>query len=441
MPVDVKRRAVVALVGLASLACAASARAATAPQLAVQPDGTADIGWLEGLPTIAERSWRADGSLTEAQAVPSARAQVVDFDMAADAAGGSLFVWRRAGAKRIVEARRRAADGSLGPILQISSPLYDASAPAHVAVDPDGDAAIVWQRAGSPTAYVQARRLSARGSLGPIQTLSPSGYIAKQPEVAMDPAGTALAVWVRRGESAGSQVVQSRRIAADGTLGTIQSLSTSAAAADDPQVAFDASGIAIVVWLRYDGSRFVAQLRRRLADGTLGAIVPLTSGGNSAGQIRLAVDPAGDAMVAFTRTTVIQARHRKADGTLGSLLTLSTSDPGSYAGAPQVAIDDADNALVGWTLNFTESVGSHVQSRRRSAGGVVGGIETVAARRDDQHLAPDRSGLQLAMAPGGTATFAWDEYDSEQADAGDEIVARRRRPDGSFGTAIEVSRP
>jgi hypothetical protein len=65
----------------------------------------------------------------------------------------------------------------------------------QVAVDGAGDAVAVWSRFDGTDYRIQARTRSAAGVLGPIQTLSGAGQDAIDPQVAVD--GGGLAVWQR----------------------------------------------------------------------------------------------------------------------------------------------------------------------------------------------------------------------------------------------------
>lgn len=440
MPVDVRRRAIAAIVGLVTAAAASSAQAANSPQVAVAPDGTAHFGWLDGL--VTERTWAAGGALTDPQHVSPIRAQLLDFDMDASSAGAASFIWRRQKNTIQVEGRRRGADGSLGPVLALSASATDTQSP-RIAAGPAGTSVFAWRRTGSSNSYIHARRLSSAGDLGPSLTLSQAGYTSRDPEVAMDANGNALVVWVRHAPE-GGEVVQVRRIAADGALGAVESVSTSTAAAAAPQVAFDAAGNALVAWLRYDGNGFYPQIRQRSAAGAMSAIQTLSAAtGWSAANLRLAVAPSGRAMAVWTRPTSqntfdeVQGRHRAADGTLGSTFRVSPANTGRYkAVAPQVAVDANGNSLVTWSLQDWSEIAepASVQLRRRAPDGGLGPIQNVSTEATNY----DAGVPQIAIAADGTATLTWQVNHLE---LGPQIHARRRRASGTFTRIIRVDRP
>src|SRR5947209_7559000 len=85
------------------------------------------------------------------------------------------------------------------PPESLSAPGQDAASP-HVAVDSRGDTAALWTRSNGTHVIVQASvRLAEAGAWGPAQDLSPSGRDASSPEVAIDAAGDAFAVWYLQG--------------------------------------------------------------------------------------------------------------------------------------------------------------------------------------------------------------------------------------------------
>jgi hypothetical protein len=78
-------------------------------------------------------------------------------DVAVDADGDAVFIWRRFnGTNFRAQARARSAAGALGPVQDLSAAGQDASNP-RVAVDDDGDAVFAWQRSDGTNLRIQAR--------------------------------------------------------------------------------------------------------------------------------------------------------------------------------------------------------------------------------------------------------------------------------------------
>ena len=378
-------------------------------QVAVDPNGVATAVWVrfDGSDFIVQaRRIAADGTLGAVQDLSAPGQNGIGPQVAVDPNGVATAVWRRFdGANFRIHARRIAADGTLGATQDLSAPGQSAGAP-QVTVDPAGVATAVWSRSDGSNSIVQARRIAADGTLGAVQDLSAPGQGAFVAEVAVDPNGVATAVWQRI--DGFNFIVQARRIAADGTLGAIQDLSAAGEDALGPQVAADPNGVATVVWRRFDGSNFIIQARRIAADGTLGATQDLSAPGQGAGLPQVAVDPNGVATAVWHRSDgsnlIVQARRITADGTLGAIQDLSAA--GQTAGNPQVAVDPNGVATAVWTRfdgsNFI------IQARRIAADGTLGATQDLSAPGQDAF------GPQVAVDPNGGAVAVWERCDQEE---------------------------
>src|SRR5918995_1680943 len=181
----------------------------------------------------------------------------------------------------------------------------------QVAADSQGRATVVW-RAFEESDFLQqikALRLGADGSPGSVHTLSEAG--AATPQVAVDPQGRATVVWERGG---GSRTVQSVRLGADGTHRGVKSLSQgiSPQVAVTPQVAVDSRGRATVVWAGSVGSGTHLGLRvhsvRLGTDGSQGAVRTLSKADGYYPQV--AVDSQGRPTVVWSNHGVESTRGR-----------------------------------------------------------------------------------------------------------------------------------
>jgi hypothetical protein len=248
-----------------------------------------------------------------------------------------------------------------------------------------------------------------------VQTLSPAGQNADQPQVAIDGSGDALAVW-RRGDGTGTchsfgcYRIQARARSAAGTLGPVQTLSGAGEDAGDAQVVIGADGHALVVWARPDGAGsctangcYRIQARARAADGTLGPLQTLSAPGQSANAAQIAIDANGNSLVVWrfegSSSWQIQARADSAAGVLGSVQNLSAA--GAYNDLPQVAIDADGNALVVWRSLTDDGA---VRARARSAAGVLGSVQTLSP--------PGKTDVppQVASEADGDAVVVWGRY-------------------------------
>jgi hypothetical protein len=320
--------------------------------------------------------------------------------VAFDASGNALTVWGRSGAAPdFVQARSRSAAGSLGALQTVAT--GDAITDPRVAVDPAGNALVAWSRALNPgdDLRVETRFRPAGGAFQAIQTHSSPGVNASREQVAIDPAGNALVVWQR--PTFGDNRVQARFRPAGGGFGVTQNLSVANAHAEGPQVTFDPAGNALATW----SLEFVVQERFRPAGGNFGLTRDISAAAENSGAPQIAVDQAGNAVFVwstFGATERVQARFRSAAGGLGPIQNISAE--GGNPDEQQVAFDPAGNAVAVWVRD--DAAGSHrVQAAFRPAGGSFEPAQTLSAGGQDA-AAP-----QVAMDTAGNALAVWHRQD------------------------------
>lgn len=330
-------------------------------------------------------------------------------DAAVAADGTTTVVWSaRSGGEHRVFARRITADGTRLGTSPLSASGGDALAP-QVALAPDGTATVVWIRWDGSNFRVQTRQIAASGALGEAtRTLSGSGQNAISPQVDVAPDGEATVVWKRF--DGFHYLAQVRRVAPDGSSeNPTQRLSEPGKDAAEPDVAVAADGTATVVWSRFvDGTESVVQERRVEPDGTMEpSAANLSAAGGSAIQPQVEFGPEGNAMVVWNRfdgsNWVIQGQRIAPSGAIeGDPFNLSAS--GRSAAEPQLAVGADGAATVVW--DRFDGANFIVQARRLSPAGasIVGPLSLSAGGRD-------AADPQLAIAPDGDATVLWSRFD------------------------------
>src|SRR4051812_25276179 len=197
------------------------------------------------------------------------------------------------------------------------------------------------------------------------QDVSDPGQDGFEPQVVEDLSGDVLMVWTR---SDGTNTrIQAKFRAADGTWGPTETISDPGQAASAPQVAFDSSGNALAVWARFDGTNARIQSAFRPAGGSFGGLQTISAAGQNASRPQLSIDATGDAVAVWERSDGtnlrVEAAIRPAAGSFGGAQVLS--DPGQDGFEPAVgAGPDVDaNAAVLWTRS--DGVKLRVQASRR----------------------------------------------------------------------------
>ena|GEM_PF-1710260 len=208
-------------------------------------DGRAKTGSIRGafaallfaclalaVPSMASAGW------TAAEIVSGAGSSVSQTRVAGGTDGTSWVVWKRnVGGFDVIQGTRVQMDGTQGSIETISGPAANATDPV-IASRADGSAMVAWLNTSALDDTVQSRSIAADGTLGAIQTRStvgPSGQPAKDIALALGDDGTAGLAWIKfKGTF---WVVQSVKVGADDSSGAIHDLSAPLSSAGKPDIA------------------------------------------------------------------------------------------------------------------------------------------------------------------------------------------------------------
>jgi plastocyanin len=355
---------------LAATDLSAAGRSAEDPQVAVAPAGDAVAVWtrFDGAHTVVQAAVRqAGGSWVPSGNLSVAGRDAEEPDVGMDAAGNAIAVWRRHdGSKYIVQSATRPAGGAWQAPVDLSTAGETAKEP-ELAVDTAGDAVAVWTRFDGLDFVVQAAARPAGGGWqGPLD-LSAAGRDAEEPQVAIDPSANALALWSR--DDGSRFVVQSSRRVA-GAWEKPLDVSVAGQSAQEPQVALGPAGNAVAVWSRFNGSNEIVQAAVGSGGGgAWGLPADLSAAGQNADEPQVAIDPAGNAVAVWTRrnspTDVVQSSRRPAGGNWEAAVPLSVA--GDSAEAPQVSLDPNGNAVALWSR--TDATPRVIQAAERPAGG------------------------------------------------------------------------
>jgi hypothetical protein len=244
-----------------------------------------------------------------------------------------------------------------------------------VAVDrATGEFAVVWTRGGD----VVGRRFAGDGSAaGPEVRVNGRAGRARAAELAADGAGGWVAAW----ETATGKDVAARRhlFAGPPASPEVTANASTHGVQARPVVAADASGNFVVVWEDAggrDGGYGVFAQRFDASGSAVGEAFPVSEA--TTGQQRapsIAMDPAGNFVVAWVDAGVAAQRFDAAANRVGAELRLSAS---GAVYAPKVALDGGGHALVVWQSER----GPRLLGRRFDATGDAVGPEPVVIARD-----------------------------------------------------------
>lgn len=346
--------------GKADLVEAISTGNAAAPKVAVDAAGNAVVVWQQRALSqwsihanhyrISTGTWAASESIETGTAGDAVVPTVV-----LDANGNGLAVWRQFdGSRADVWANRyTASTTSWGTAAVIESDdTGNADAP-QIAMDSNGNAVAVWSQKVFAWNSILANRFDAsNGSWGTatlVETNDSSN--AKFPKVAVDATGNAVAVW--REDTMPSRIASNRFNVGAGTWGLPALIDTGASIATMPEVAMDGAGNAFAVWTQGDdamANRFNA------GTGTWGA--PALIETNNVGpegvyDVVITADTAGNAIAVWDQFDGIQRnifanRYTMDTDTWGTAAVIETDNAGPARSVRIASNPSTGSALAVW---------------------------------------------------------------------------------------------
>jgi hypothetical protein len=255
--------------------------------------------------------------------------------------------------QRIVASRYTATSG-WGAAAPINNGASNAYRP-RIAFDLSGNALAVWDQG----ADIWANRYTVGVGWGAAGVIESGTSPAYYPEIAFDLGGNALAAWVQT-----SNVWVNSYAPGTGWVPANAATIENAGGVSGLDVAFDALGNALVVWSRDDGSenptiwsnRFIAGTGPGTGWGTAEMIETIEAGTRGAFSPQVAFDADGHALAVWVqenaenywRNDVWSNRYTAGVG-WGTAERIETG--AGNASYPQIAIDANGNAMAVWTQN------------------------------------------------------------------------------------------
>jgi hypothetical protein len=391
---------------------------------------TAALLLLSTLPATAPS--RAEAAWLPPVDISTVGSDATEPEVAVDSAGDVVVVWRRLdGANYVIETAERPAGGTWSAPLQLSAGGQNAETP-QLAVDAAGDAVAVWSRSNGSNYIVQCATMAAGGGWGAPLELSAPGADAKAPQVAVDGTGRLVAVW-SRSTGPSTAVVQSATGVPGGAWSGQVDLSTSGRN-DQPQIAVDLRGDAAAVWRHYEAGLTLIQSAVRPSGGAWEPPLPVSPSSGTAERPHVALDATGRAVAVWRRDGgagyLVESAQRPAGSWLPPV-PLSASE--GNAEAPQVAVNATGNAVAVWSRSSKKGGLSTtaIQAAVQSAGGAWGSPFDLSPAEE---LA---EGAQVGFDARGNAAAVWTSANANPA----VVHSASKPPGGSWTPPIELSNP
>jgi hypothetical protein len=395
------------------------------PQTTMDANGNAFVVWRQqdGVNDFNNSVWvnyyNASAGTWDTPAPLDTQANDVDptTSIAMDAKGNAMVVWSQRGGSNGVQsyAKRYVAGSGWGGDVPLGGSVDMAASQPQVAMDTAGNAFAVWTQVDSSAAdsplRIWARRFDAvSGVWGSAAPIEASTKFSLRPILSVDASGAVTVVWTQSTliGAGGEYSIWSNRF--NGTAwGTAVPLLAQAGDAGDTSIATDGKGNALTTWTQVDGTQSTIWTRRyNNTSHTWGQALPVSKPGR-VNSSRVVFDPAGNAMVVWAQQSgaIYEVSARLLDastGVWGEVVTLGqTSRP---VMGLQIAIDANGNAMAAWI--YWDGKTQSVFYNRYSAGrwGSATPLE------QDDTVISDTLGVRIAMNANGAAMAVWSQFTS-----------------------------
>lgn len=267
-----------------------------------------------------------------------------------------------------------------------------AASQQEVAMDPSGNTVAVWVENG----FVVSKSLPYQGSWSPsVTTLSGAG--ASSPQVVVDSLGNATAVWVEAG------LIKTSSKPFGGSWAGVP-VTLSGALASQGSLTVDGSGNIVAIWT--EGG--VVKSSTKLFGGSW-QVTPDTLSGASSGMPQVATNSLGEVFAVWQESVAsvetVYVTMKTMGGSWGGLQSIST--PGVSSGCPQIAVDSSGNAMAVW-FRYVQSGTTFSKVYAQSVYYTAGGSWTSAVDISSAgYKDPSQLMLQVAFDATGDAAVIW----------------------------------
>ena len=300
--------------------------------------------------------------------------------------------------------------------------------PPQIAFDPNGNAIAVWLQPDGDFYNVMASRYSPGSGWSTASIIGASVQFGASPQIALDPDGDAIAVWSQG--TPGS--IWANHYTAGSGWGTAGAIENNINSAAYPQIAIDANGNAIVVWVQNSSLARTSIWANRYIPGsgwgTERAIETDETGNAEFPQ--LAIDANGNAIVVWyqlyaNRNSIWANRYTPGSG-LGAAERIENDDT-NHAHTPQIGMDPNGNAIAVWSQY--EGMRVDVWANRYTPGPGWGTAELIETDNVNSTSSP-----QVAMDPNGNAIAVWGHFSVSS----NNIWSNRYTPGSGWGMASPI---
>jgi hypothetical protein len=329
--------------------------------------------------------------------------------IAMDSAGNALAVWKQwDGTRDSIWSNRYVAGSGWQSAQLIETDNAGHAGGPQIAMDSAGNALAVWWQWDGTRDSIWSNRYVAGSGWQTAQLIETHPGYVNSPQIAMDGAGNALAVW-KQWDGTRDSIWSNRYVAGSGWQSAQLIETGDAGSAFDPQIAMDGAGNALAVWRQSDGMHYNIWSDRYVAgSGWQSAQLIEIDDASDAYDPQIAMDGAGNALAVWhqsdnTHSSIWFNRYVAGSG-WQSAQPIAT-DSAEDAVFPQIAIDGAGNALAVWRQT-TDSWRENIWSSR-----YVSGSGWQSAQLIETDNAGDAFHPRIVMDRAGNALAVWQQSD------------------------------
>ncbi len=334
---------------------------AAAPQIAIDASGNALAVWVQSDGTnynIYSNRYSAESGWDAATAVlieEGNDGHASTPQIAIDASGNALAVWRQYDGTNynILSNYYSAELGYWDATAELIEAGDGFAEYPQIAIDASGNALAVWRQSDGANYNIYSNRYSAGSGWGIAELIETGDGQAYFPQIVIDASGNALAVWFQHDGTRYN--IWSNRYSADSGWNAAAAvlIETGDGDAEFPQIAIDASGNALVVWRQSDGTNYNIYSNRYSAGSGWGIAELIEAGDGQAESPQIAIDASGNALAVWVQTdgtynSVYSNRYSAESGWDAAEAELIEDGNDGDAYNPQIAIDASGNALAVW---------------------------------------------------------------------------------------------
>ncbi|HET7418543.1 MAG TPA: hypothetical protein VFJ61_13055 [Solirubrobacterales bacterium] len=357
-------------------------------------------------------------------------------EIAISGGGGGVAIWPQEQGLGTLKAAGMSLTGAWGAPVTLAHNEWGQRAEPELAMNEAGEAVAIWKHVGPEQSTIVAKVRAPSGDWGPQETLSPEGSPYGAFDIAVGPAGEAVAVWsqIPRFGSNSEYRIESSFMPAGGHWEPAVTLSDPEHESYSPQVAIAPNGRIVATFYGFldePENRPTIQVAEK--QGGLWSPPQAISGASNAAFPKVEASTAGTAVVwegIEGDERWIEAASRTTGGEWGQPVELS--GPESFG--PEIGADAAGTAVAIWNSFYGEE-GDYVEGSTLPVGGNWSEPTAISGR---VWLGPF-TGARLAVAPNGHTLAAWSVWREPEPRVEQRLVEAASGSEGQWEEPTTLS--